>query len=354
MDSVGRCTGAIIAALRTTPEKLSATLGRSLAPVYLLSGAEPLTQGEAGDAIRAAARDAGFTERDVFFVDRASGGPWDAIFASCQSMSLFAARRLVEIRIPGSKPGTEGAKALQELAGLAGADLMLLVTTGELDWTTRKSSWVQALDGAGVWVDAETPGVAQFPAWLRARAAREGVELDEEAVAMLAQQTEGNLLAAVQELRKLALGGVRHAGAADVLAGSLQSSRFDVSQLGEAVLRADVARALRVLAGLRAEGMETPLLLWSVWQELRMLWLTLVPGANLPGVFSRHRELVGQAAARLRPLGRAWFARLDAQMAEVDLIAKGRRHGNAWDALGLVVAEFAGGRPLLVPGSAAA
>ena len=339
--------------MRTTPEKLSAALKRGLAPVYLLSGAEPLTQGEAGDAIRAAARAAGFTEREVFFIERSNGGPWDDIFASCQAMSLFAARRVVEIRIPSSKPGTEGGKALQELVRTAGPDLILLVTTGELDWNTRKTSWVQALDNAGVWVDAAVPAVSQYPGWLRQRAAAEGVELDDEAVALLAQQTEGNLLAAVQELRKLALNGVRRAGTAEVLASGSQSSRFDVSQLGEAVLQGDAPRALRVLAGLRAEGVETPLVLWSVWQELRMLWITLVPGASVP-VFSRHKELVPQAAARLRPLGRAFFARLDLQMAQVDLIAKGRRHGNAWDALGMVVAEFASGRPVLDTGVAAA
>jgi len=333
--------------LRTPPAKLPSALQRGLASVYLLSGAEPLTQGESADAIRAAARSNGFTEREVFFIERATGGPWDDIFASCQAMSLFAARRLIEIRIPASKPGVEGAKALQELAAYAGADLMLMVITGELDWSTRKSAWVQALDGAGVWIDAEVPSTAQFPDWLRTRAAIEGVELDDEAVDVLAQQTEGNLLAAAQELRKLVLAGVQRAGAAQVLAGSTQSSRFDVTQLGEAVLQADVPRALRVLAGLRAEGVETPLVLWSVWQELRMLWLTLVPGAPLPGVFSRNKDLLGPAAARLRPLGRAFFARLDTRMAEVDQIAKGRRAGNAWDALALVVAEFAGGRPLL-------
>lgn len=303
--------------------------------------------GEAGDAIRAAARDAGFAEREVFFIERATGGPWDEIFASCQSMSLFAARRLIEIRIPSSKPGTEGARALQELAGLAGPDLMLLVTTGELDWTTRKAAWVQALDSAGTWVDAEVPSLERFPGWLRARASAEGVELDDQAIEVLVQQTEGNLLAAVQELRKLALGGIRQAGAAEVLASSAQSSRFDVAQLGAAILQGDVPRALRVLSGLRAEGVEPPLVLWSVWQELRMLWLTLVPGAPLPGVFSRNKELIGGAAARLRPQGRAFFARLDSRMAEVDLIAKGRRAGNAWDELALVVAEFAGGRALL-------
>jgi DNA polymerase III subunit delta len=333
--------------LKTTPEKLAAALKRGLAPVYLLSGDEPLTQGEAGDAIRAAARAAGFTEREVFFIDRANSGPWEEIFASAQAMSLFSARRVIEIRIPGGKPGTEGAKALQELAGLAGPELLLMVTTGALDWTAQKAAWVQALDAAGVWVDAELVGAAQFPAWLRSRAGAEGLELDDAGAEALALQTEGNLLAAVQELRKLSLSGHKQVGAEQVLTSGSQSSRFDVTQLGEAVLRGDTARALRVLAGLRAEGVEPTLVLWSLWQELRTLWLSLVPGAPLPGVWSRNRNLIGPAAARMKPLGRAFFARIDERMAAADRIIKGRQSGNAWDALGLLAAEFAGGRTLL-------
>jgi len=333
--------------LRTTPEKLPAALKRGLAPVYLLSGDEPLTQGEAADAIRAAARAAGFTEREVFFIERANSGPWDEIFASTQALSLFAAQRLIEVRIPGSKPGTEGAKALVELARLAGPDVMLLVMTGALDWTAKKTSWVQALDGAGCWVDAQAVSPAQFPAWLRTRAAGEGLQLDEEAVTLLAMQTEGNLLAAMQELQKLSLAGFSQAGAAEVLASSAQSSRFDVTQLGEAVLRGDLVRALRVLAGLKAEGVEPTLILWSLWQELRALWLLLVPGAPVAGVWSRNRDHQSAAAARLKPLGRAFFARLDMQLAEADRIVKGRQHGNGWDALALIVAEFAGGRAVL-------
>jgi DNA polymerase-3 subunit delta len=326
---------------------LPAALKRGLAPLYLLSGDEPLTQGEAADAIRAAARGAGFTEREVFFVERANTGPWDDIFASAQAMSLFSQRRLIEIRIPGSKPGTEGAKALVELAGLAGPDVLLLVVTGALDWSAKKAAWVQALDSAGCWVDAQAIGTAQFPAWLRARAAGEGVRLDEEAVALLALHTEGNLLAALQELQKLSLAGISEAGAAEVLASSAQSSRFDVTQLGEAVLRGDLVRSLRVLAGLKSEGVEPTLVLWSLWQELRALWLLLVPGAPVAGVWSRNREHQAAAVARLKPLGRAFFAHLDVQMAEADRIIKGRMHGNGWDALALIVAGFATGRVVL-------
>ncbi len=333
--------------MKTTPEKLVGALKGGAAPVYLLSGDEPLSQGEAADAIRAAARAAGFTEREVFFIDRANTGPWDDIFASAQAMSLFSARRLIEIRIPGSKPGIDGSKALQELAGLAGPDLMLMVTTGELDWTAQKASWVQALDAAGVWVDAQAVTAGRFPAWLRARAAVAGISLDDAAVDALGQQTEGNLLAAAQELQKLALAGLAQVGAAEVLASSTQSSRFDATQLGEAVLRGDTARALRVLAGLRAEGVEPTLILWAVWQEMRTVWLALVPGAPVPAIWSRNRDCIAPAAARLKPLGRAFFARLNERIAVADRIVKGRQWGNPWDALALLVAEFAAGRAVL-------
>jgi DNA polymerase III subunit delta len=333
--------------LKTSPEKLPQALKRGLPPVCLLSGGEPLQAGEAADAIRATARAAGYTEREVFFIDRASNGPWDEIFASAQALSLFAARRVLEIRIPGSKPGTQGAAALQELAGLAGPDLLLLVITGELDWTAQKAAWVQGLDAAGLWVDAVQVPQAQFPAWLRSRAAALDLTLDEEAVQTLAQQTEGNLLAASQELTKLQLAGYSQVGVNEVLAGAAQSSRYDVAQLGEAVLRGDLPRSLRVLAGLRAEGVEPTLVLWSVWQELRALWQVLLPGPPISGVWSRNKSHLPAAAARLKPLGRAFFARLEARMASADRIIKGRQPGHAWDELSLVVAEFALGRGVL-------
>jgi DNA polymerase-3 subunit delta len=340
--------------LKTAPEKLDTALQRGLSPVYLLSGAEPLQAGEAADAIRRAARAQGFTDREVFFIDRANTGPWDEIFAAAQALSLFSSRRVLEIRIPGSKPGTQGSAALQELAGMAGSDLLLLVITGELDWTAQKAAWVQSLDAAGVWVDAQPVGAAQFPEWIRRRALAAGLTLDAEALQTLAQQAEGNLLAAAQEITKLRLAGFSSAGAGEVLASVTQSSRFDVSQLGEAVLRGDAPRALRVLAGLRAEGVEPTLVLWALWQELRALWLLLLPGAPVSGVWSRNRSLQPAAAARLRPLGRAFMAGIDARLAAADRVIKGRQPGNAWDELAQAATEFASGRALPLPAAESA
>jgi len=334
--------------LKTNPEKLENLLARGLANAYLISGEDPLTAGEAADQLRAAARAQGFTEREVFFVERANSGPWDQMRAAAQALSLFAARRILEIRIPGGKPGAAGEKVLVELAALAGPELLLLVITGELDWQAKKSSWVQGLDAAGVWVEANAVPLAQLPAWIRARAARAGIAMDEAAVEILVNQCEGNPLAAMQEITKLSLAGISKAGAPEVLASVAQSSRFDLSQLGEALLRCDRARALRVLAGLRAEGVEPPLILWSIVQELRALWVELVPGPPVPGVFTRNREALRAAVPAFRRRGREAFARLTERAARADRISKGQQYGNAWDELALLVSEFASGEALLV------
>lgn len=341
----------MIRRLKTVPEKLEAGLARGLAPVYLISGDEPLTAGEAADLLRAAARERGFTEREVFFVERAGSGPWDGIFSAAQSLSLFSSRRILEVRLPGGKPGAAGEKVLRELARLAGPDLLVIVITGELDWQAQKAGWVQALEEAGTWVQASQVSAAAFPGWIRARAAREGVELDAQAVDALAASTEGNLLAAVQEIRKLALGGIAVAGAADVLASVSQSGRYDVAQLGEALLQRDRARALRILAALRAEGEEPTLILWSLVQELRSLWLRLVPGAPVPGVWSRNRGAVDAAAPAFRQRGRAAFARLAARAARIDRINKGQARGllqdHAWNELAALVVDFTTGENLV-------
>ncbi len=212
-ENLGGCSDYNNGLENHTGKSLLGALKGGLAPVYLLSGDEPLTQGEACDAIRAAARAAGFTEREVFFIDRANSGPWDEIFASAQALSLFAARKVIEIRIPGKQSlAPRVRRRCRSSRDWLARILVLIVSTGELDWTTQKASWVQALDAAGVWIDAQAVTLARFPAWLRARAAAAGIALDDAAVDALCQQTEGNLLAAVQELSQAVAGRVYASG----------------------------------------------------------------------------------------------------------------------------------------------
>jgi DNA polymerase III subunit delta len=337
----------IIRGLKTSPEILANGLEKSLAPVYLISGDEPLTAGEAADAVRAAAKSRGF-EREVFFVDRANSPLWGDILTAAQSLSLFTPRRLIEVRMPGGKPGN-AAKSLQELVALASADLLVVVITGALDFETQKSAWVQAIDRAGCWVVADGVSVAQFPQWLRRRAQVQGITLHEEAVAALAEQTEGNLLAAMQELQKLALSGLTSVSGEQVLASVTQSSRFDLGQLGEALLLGNTVRALRVLAGLRAEGVEGTLVLWSIAQELRMVWMELVPGAPIPAVWSKNRKHIPAAAMRLKARGRGFFAQLNERAVRADRMNKGQMGGCAWDEIALLVVEICTANIQLAP-----
>jgi len=172
-------------------------------------------------------------------------------------------------------------------------------------------------------------------------------------VSLLAARTEGNLLAADQELRKLQMAGLTQAGASDILAGVSSSSRFDVFQLGEALLAGDAPRAITILTSLQAEGAEPTLVLWAILQEMRNLWLKLVPGAPIPGVWSSNVNQLPQAMARFRalPSARALFRRLSERASRVDRMIKGRLPGNAWDELLQLALDFAGQRALPLPRS---
>jgi DNA polymerase-3 subunit delta len=305
---------------------LSAHLVQSLLPIYLLSGDEPLLVGEAGDAIRARARVAGFSERQVFFIERGAA-VWEEISQAARALSLFASSRVVEIRMPGGKPGTAGAASLLRLFEAAGADLLVLIITGQLDRDAQGAEWVQAAQQRGAYLPIRPVDRAQLPRWLQSRFAAQGLKASEEAVALLAERSEGNLLAARQEIEKLAL--LLSAGAtvsvADVETGSADSARFDVFQLTDAVRAADPARALRVLGGLNAEGAEPPLVLWALSRELKAM------------------QLRATAAQRMA------FARLITRAARVDRMAKGLGVGNPWDELALLAVEMTGKRTLPLP-----
>jgi DNA polymerase-3 subunit delta len=314
--------------MKLTLEGLSAHLQQGLAPAYLVSGDEPLRVGEATDLIRGRARATGFTEREVFFVER-SASIWEQALQSAQSLSLFASRRMIEVRLPGGKAGVTGGAALQRLIVSAGEDLLLLIVTSKLDRDAQNAEWVQALLARGMWLPVWPVERARLPQWLRARARAAQISLDEAAAAMLAERCEGNLLAAQQEIDKLALLLPRGSsvGVAEVAASSADSARFDVFQLAEAVRGADCARALRILGGLQAEGAEPPFVLWALVRELRSLQAAAESG--------------GRA---LMP--RAPIARLIARAVRADRMAKGRLRGDSWDEMALLAVELCGVRTL--------
>jgi DNA polymerase-3 subunit delta len=333
--------------MRTTVDRLDSLLGRELAPAFLVAGEEPLLAGEACDTIRAAARKRGFLEREVFFVDRYT--QWSEIAQSAQALSLFASQRIVEIRMPGGKPGN-GAATLVQLVEASGPDLLVLVVAEKLDRDARGSAWVNAIESRGVHVAADPVPLEQFPRWLGQRAARLGLTLDAGALGLLADFTEGNLLAADQEIRKLLMAGRTEADEAAVLESVSASNRFDVSRLTEVALAGNAVDVVRVLASLRAEGTEPTLVLWAILREMRNLWTQLHPGSRLPAVWTTSPAAAGVAAGRLRQASpRAQFMRLAERASRADRAIKGRLKANAWDEIALLATELAGVRVLALP-----
>jgi DNA polymerase-3 subunit delta len=333
--------------LKLTPDALSTHLEQQqLLRAYLISGDEPLLTGEAADAVRAAARAKGFTERSVHFIERVSD--WDDVRAAAGNLSLFGGRRLVEIRLPSGKPGVAGGAALVSLLEINDPDSVFLILTPRLDRDAQGSSWVKAVETHGAWVQVWPIDSDRLVSWLRARARRAGLDIAPEGLELLAERTEGNLLAAHQELEKLKmLGPVGAIDADTILASVADSARFDVFQLGECVLAGDTDRALRMLAGLRAEGVEATLVLWALTKAVRDLWgaLTSAPGSR-PKAWGRQAVALEKGSRRASRLP---FAALATRAGRADRMVKGRLLGDAWDEMALLAAEICGQSLLKTP-----
>ena len=258
-------------------EQLAAHLAKGLRPLYTVYGDEPLLAQEAGDAIRAAARAAGFGERKVFTVGNPNHFDWAGLIGASQALSLFAERQLIELRIPSGKPGKEGSEALQRCAALAGDEVLTLVQLPKLDFQQQKSGWFTALDAAGVMLRVEPVDRRDLPTWIARRLAAQGQAVQEgpagqRSLAFFADRVEGNLLAAHQELQKLALLYPRgELSFEQIEAAVLNVARYDVFKLGEAVLAGQVDRALKMLDGLQAEGEAAVLVHWTLAEDIRAL-----------------------------------------------------------------------------------
>ncbi|HEV7606931.1 MAG TPA: DNA polymerase III subunit delta [Steroidobacteraceae bacterium] len=338
--------------MKLTLESLRTHLAGEPARAYLVSGDEVLLVGEAADAIRACAKRAGFDEREVFFIERVAD--WEAVRATSNNLSLFGSRKLIEIRLPSGKPGVGGANAIVDLLSNVSPDNVYLMLTGKLEREQNNSAWVKAFESTGAWLATWPVELARLPQWLRARAAALELDVDDDAVRFIVERTEGNLLAAQQELEKLKLGAAgignrKHIDLAAVQASIGESARFDVFQLGEAALGADVPRALRILAGLRSEGVEPTLALWSIAREIRNVWGTTQQGAARG--WQKPSAALENAKRRAAKLP---YARLSARTSRADRMIKGQQRGDAWDEMALMIVEFAGRRALPITGTRAA
>lgn len=316
--------------------QLAAHLAKGLRPLYTLHGDEPLLQQEAADTIRAAARAQGYTERTTFVVAGAHFD-WSAVLAAGGSLSLFADKQIVEIRVPSGKPGKDGSAALQHIAqAAAGNDSTLtLVLLPRLDKATKTGAWFAALENNGATVQIDPIERAQLPAWIAQRLAAQGQrvvagEEGQRTLTFFADRVEGNLLAAHQEIQKLALlYPPGELGWAQVEAAVLNVARYDVFKLSEAVLAGQVLRVQRMLDGLQAEGEAAVLVHWALAEDIRALKRVkdaMVAGKPLPLALRENRVWGAKERLFERILPRA----SDAQLARllqsahlVDGIVKG-------------------------------
>lgn len=333
--------------------QLSAHLAKTLAPIYLVAGEEPLIIEEALDAIRAAARRQGYSEREVLSAER--GFDWQKLVDSCASLSLFASRRLIEVRMAAG-PDDAGRKMLLEIAQRPPQDVLLLVICGALDSRAREAAWFKALDAAGASLYVWPVKTAEFTPWLQERLQAAGVQADADAVRLLAERTEGNLLAAAQDVAKLKLLFPDQRITAQALAGAVaDSARFEAFDLNERILAGDAQGAVRSLQRLREEGYAPLEILGALVWCLRSLARAAIqlprlrdPSAALDAAGVRRFQQAQYLKALPRVRGNeglAWMARA----AQIDQMVKTGQEATAWEELLTLVLAASGAAPRRSP-----
>lgn len=335
--------------MRIASEQLAPQLTRELKPLYTVFGDEPLLALEATDRIRNKARAEGYVEREILTVD--TGFKWAQLAMAANSQSLFASRKLLELRIPTGKPGTEGAETLREYCSALPADTVTLIYLPEIDWRSQKAAWFEALDHGGVLVEAKAVQRKALPQWLAGRLKAQQQEADAEALAFIADRVEGNLMAAFQEVQKLALLFPKGSISFDQIREAvLDVARYDVFNLGEAMIEGDAVRLARMLDGLKGEGAAPPMALWAFSEEIRAIGKLLAgmeSGRPLNTLW-REARVWGPAhqnsmQQNLRRFKSAQVTQALRHAATIDRMVKGLAKGDVWDELLQLALRFARG-----------
>lgn len=333
--------------MKVYPEKLQATLSKNQTHGFIVSGDEPLLVEESADLIRTSLRHDGVSEREVFHAE--AGFDWTSLLESGNSMSLFAERKLLEVRIPNGKPGDQGGKTLSALSEQLSDDLKLLLILPRLDQSAQRTKWFKTIESTMAFVQVWPIDARSFPRWLDTRFKQAGLKADREAIRAMAMKTEGNLLAAIQEIERLKL--LSTSGQVtfdDVLEGVADSARYDVFKLIDAALIGDINRATRMVDGLKAEGVEALYLVNMLARELRsldMMKRAMNAGVSEREMFKKARVWDKRAPAVTRCLerhDRETLERCQLLLGGVDRMVKGIVQGDPWRELGRIVLLLAG------------
>ncbi|WP_163371203.1 DNA polymerase III subunit delta [Endozoicomonas acroporae] len=342
-------------------DQLGAQLKKQLVPVYIVSGDEPLQVARCCDQIRQYARNAGFSERHVYHVE--NGFDWADFLSTANSLSLFAQKQILELRIPNGKPGDAGSKALLEYLSHPSPDNLLLLITDRLDNTLQKSKWFKALEQAGVFIPIWPIESGQLPGWLAQQLKVDGYRATPDALSLIAERVEGNLLAASQELEKLKLlARDKTIDEATVREAVSDSARYDVFQLLDSALEGNIKQCVRILGILKGEGIEPPIILWALAREIRLLShlsrqlsrgmardLAIEQSAKalgfVPFMLKRRTSLLEKAIRRSSERN---LRQMLLDTGKIDRCIKGLEKGNAWDKLLTLTLNLAGLPPIQV------
>ncbi|MFQ5468809.1 MAG: DNA polymerase III subunit delta [Gammaproteobacteria bacterium] len=319
-------------------EQLESCLKRDLKPVYLVCGDVPLLVQEASDQIRQATRKQGFSERIVMHVEARFN--WNELSSVASGLSLFCERRLLELRLPTGKPGDAGSKAVQAYLNENSDQDVLLIIAGKIEAASRRTKWYKLIEKLGVVVQVWPLDNRQLPVWVQQRMRKKGMEPTAEAIAVLANRVEGNLLACAQEIEKLHLiNGPGSISLETVMGTVADSARYDVFDLIDSALAGDTRRTVRIIKGLRSEGAEPVVVLWALAREIRSqakMATEVSCGSSVDQVLARfhvwekRKTLVKQGLRRHRPA--RWWAMLR-RACVIDRNIKGFAQGNVWDEL---------------------
>lgn len=334
--------------MQLRPERLEAHLNESLAPAYLLTGDETLLIQEAADQIRAAARAQGFSERQIYQVDNRYFD-WDPVLAEANSPSLFADKKILELRLATGKPGDKGSKAIAELCEQLADDSLLLIIAPKLDKSSLKTKWVKALDSIGGVLQIWPVNAAQLPRWIETRLKQSGITASRQVVDILAERVEGNLLAAAQEVEKLKLLAPDGKVDASIVSAAVSdSARYNVFDLIDKTLTGDAWAAAQTLRGLQEEGVEPRSVLWALTREVRTLAKSaeaIAKGVrpdqtlNQPGMWDQRKAALRKA---LKRISAAQANLLLLQSAGTDRAIKGMRNAAPWNELLDIVLSLSG------------
>lgn len=333
--------------MKIYPDKLQNSLKEQIKPIYVVSGDEPLLVQETCDSIRLSLKQSGYTERELFHVD--ASFDWQQLLYSASSMSLFAEKKLIELRMPTGKPGDKGAAVLKSYVENIPEQTVLLIITNKLERSTQNTKWFKALDSAGASVQIWPIEVNQLPAWLNNRIRKSGMSAGRETVEALVDKVEGNLLAAVQEIERIRLiSGEGRIELNQVLNEVSDSSRYTVFALIDAALSGNAVRTCKVVQGLRSEGTEILQIVGLLGRELRSLSkmaARLSAGQSVNSVMQLHRvwsnrkNIVGKTLHRHKL---SEFERMISQLAKLDKMVKGLGPGDPWDELTSILLRLAG------------